>query len=131
MKKNVLKKVLATALASSMILGLAACGGSEEKPAETKAETTAEATEEASGDKAFQIVLSTNDGSTQDDRTAFPWLNRNMASNLMYRSILIADSSLTKTEPDLGEVAISEDGLTYTITLKDGLKWSDGEEIDG
>ncbi|MXQ49264.1 peptide ABC transporter substrate-binding protein [Streptococcus pneumoniae] len=34
------------------------------------------------------------------------------------------------TEPDLAEkVEVSEDGLTYTATLREGLKWSDGSEL--
>lgn len=33
--------------------------------------------------------------------------------------------------PDLAEgYEMSEDGLTYTFTMKDGLKWSDGEELN-
>lgn len=32
-------------------------------------------------------------------------------------------------EDGLGSIALSEDGLTYTITLKDGVKWSDGTPI--
>ena len=33
--------------------------------------------------------------------------------------------------PDLAEShEMSEDGLTYTFTMKDGLKWSDGEALD-
>lgn len=33
--------------------------------------------------------------------------------------------------PDLAEgYEMSEDGLTYTFTMKDGLKWSDGEALD-
>ena len=33
--------------------------------------------------------------------------------------------------PDLAEGhEMSEDGLTYTFTMKDGLKWSDGEELN-
>lgn len=57
-------------------------------------------------------------------------MNHTLATNLMYRGLFLADSSLTKTEPDLAEkVEISEDGLTYTITMKDGLKWSDGEPL--
>lgn len=135
MKKS-LSRILAAAMALVLVLGtFTACGGAggtnTEANGGANSETNAGTNGGTSEEKAFQIILSTNDGSTQDDRTAYPWLNRNMASNLMYRSILIADSSLTKTEPDLGEVAISEDGLTYTITLKDGLKWSDGEAIDG
>lgn len=35
-----------------------------------------------------------------------------------------------KLQPDLAEkVDVSEDGLTYTATLRDGLKWSDGSEL--
>ncbi|WP_218653987.1 peptide ABC transporter substrate-binding protein [Streptococcus pluranimalium] len=34
------------------------------------------------------------------------------------------------TEPDLAtKVDVSDDGLTYTATLRDGLKWSDGSEL--
>lgn len=33
--------------------------------------------------------------------------------------------------PELAEgYEMSEDGLTYTFTMKDGLKWSDGEELN-
>ncbi|NLN45585.1 MAG: peptide ABC transporter substrate-binding protein [Clostridiaceae bacterium] len=33
-------------------------------------------------------------------------------------------------QPDAAkEIKISEDGLTYTITLRDGLKWSDGKDL--
>ena len=33
-------------------------------------------------------------------------------------------------QPDLAEsYTVSEDGLTYTVTLKEGLKWSDGEDL--
>lgn len=28
-----------------------------------------------------------------------------------------------------GEAQVSDDGLTYTVTLKDGLKWSDGSDL--
>lgn len=28
-----------------------------------------------------------------------------------------------------GDPQISDDGLTYTVTLKDGLKWSDGSAL--
>ncbi|MBE5956199.1 MAG: ABC transporter substrate-binding protein [Lachnospiraceae bacterium] len=119
-------KLVALLLAMTMIASvLAACGG--DKPADG---STAESDTPVATEKVLKLALSTNDGSTSDDRVPTPWLNRNMATNLMWRSLLIADSSLTKTSPDLAEVAVSEDGLTYTITLKEGLKWSDGEALD-
>ena len=55
-----------------------------------------------------------------------------------YSSIAIGNSESNlyrvdkdgKLQPDLAKsVDVSEDGLTYTATLRDGLKWSDGSEI--
>ena len=134
MKKK-LSRALAMLLSVSMLaVMLAGCGGGSKQPADSGASSgsasqSAGASQPAAGG-ALKLVLSTNDGSTKDDRVPTPWLNHNMATNLMWRCLLMADSSLTKTEPDLAEkVEISEDGLTYTITLKDGLKWSDGEAL--
>ena len=82
-------------------------------------------------DDTLKLVLSTTDGSTTDDKVPTPWMNRSIPTNLMFRSLYIADSTLTNVQPDLAlELpSISEDGLTYTIELKDDLKWSDGEKI--
>ena len=36
-----------------------------------------------------------------------------------------------KLEPACAEsYEVSEDGLTYTFTMRDGLKWSNGDELD-
>lgn len=65
-----------------------------------------------------------------DDRIGFPWLNLDLSTTLMYRGLFLADYTMTEVEPDLAEsYEVSDDGLTYTIKLKEGLKWSDGEEI--
>src|SRR5699024_10636244 len=78
----------------------------------------------------LKLILSTTDGSSTDDKVPIPWLNRTMPTNLMFRSLFISDSTLNEASPDLAEsYEVSEDGLTYTITLKDGLKWSDGEPL--
>ncbi|MCI8539082.1 MAG: ABC transporter substrate-binding protein [Oscillospiraceae bacterium] len=137
-----MKKLLSLMLALSMMLALAACGGgggnggggtppASNPPAGSTGDQTpppADGGGNGSGG-VLRLALSTNDGSTKDDRVPTPWLNHNMATNLMWRCLLLADSSLTKTSPDLAEVTISDDGLTYTITMKDGLKWSDGEPL--
>ena len=76
------------------------------------------------------MSVTTGDGSTTDDKIPTPWYNRIMATNLMFRALLIADSDLTNPQPDLAEsVEVSEDGLVYTIKMKEGLKWSDGEAL--
>ena len=137
MKK--LSRALAIGLCAAMLAGtLAGCGNSgspQQTPSSTPspAAPSSQGTQPSSGSEGvLRLALSTNDGSTKDDRVPTPWLNHNMATNLMWRCLLIADSSLTKTSLDLAEkVEISADGLTYTITLKDGLKWSDGEALTG
>ncbi len=133
-----MKKMLSLMLALSMVLALAACGSSGggtpstsgTTPSNSGSPSTSQPQQMPSSGGALRLALSTNDGSTKDDRVPTPWLNHNMATNLMWRGLLIADSTLTKTSPDLAEkVEISDDGLTYTITLKEGLKWSDGEAL--
>lgn len=111
------KKILAATLALSMAIATMGTAMSV---------YAADATESGT----LKLVLSTNDGSTTDDRVPTPWMNHNLATSLMFRNLLIADSSLQETSPDLAEsVEVSDDGLTYTITMKDGVKWSDGEDI--
>ncbi len=126
-----MKKILASVLALAMAFSLAACG-SKAPAASTgtpAASTSTPASQPAASGGSLRLVLSTNDGSTTDDRVPTPWLNHNMATNLMYRTLILADSTLDNYSPDLAEVTVSDDALVYTITLKDGLKWSDGEDL--
>ena len=129
-----MKKILASVLALAMAFSLAACG-SKTPAASTgtpAASTSTPASQPAAsgGNDTLKLVLSTTDGSSSDDSVPTPWLNHTIATNLMFRALLIADSSLTKTEPDLAQsMEISDDGLVYTITMKEGLKWSDGEDL--
>lgn len=49
---------------------------------------------------------------------------------LIYEGLITIDYNTSEIVPALAESwDISEDGLTFTFTLKDGLKWSDGEPL--
>ncbi len=128
-----MKKVLALVLAAAMALSMVACGGGSTTTTSGSTATSGAAstgTAAAASDGTLKLILSTTDGSSTDDKVPIPWLNRTMPTNLMFRSLFIADSTLNEVSPDLAEsYEVSEDGLTYTITLKDGLKWSDGEAL--
>ena len=48
----------------------------------------------------------------------------------LYETLLIIDED-NKVQPGQAEkYTVSEDGLTWTFTMRDGLKWSDGTELN-
>ncbi len=47
---------------------------------------------------------------------------------MVYDTLLAQDSSF-KIQPQMAEYKISDDKLTYTFTLRDGLKWHDGTPV--
>jgi len=47
---------------------------------------------------------------------------------MVYDTLLATDSSF-KVQPQMAEVNVSDDKLTYTFTLRDGLKWHDGAPV--
>ena len=137
--KKMLALLLATTLTAATIAGCGSgktdAGSGTQAPAQTEkagetAGGTGTAEAPAAGADTLKLAVTTGDGSTTDDRIPTPWYNRIMATNLMYRALFLADSTLTEVKPDLADTyTVSDDGLVYTITLKDGLKWSDGEPL--
>ncbi len=139
--KKTTRKLLAGILGVVMTAGmLTGCGSS------AKTETTAGGSQAAGSEAAgtegaaqsagtdevptLKLAVTTGDGSTTDDKIPTPWYNRIFSTNLMFRSLFTTDSHLNEVNPDLAEsYEVSDDGLTYTINLKDGLKWSDGESL--
>ncbi len=125
MKK--ISKFLALLLAMVMLVScIAGCGG---KSDDKTGESAGNAATQTSSGGFLKLAITTGDGSSTDDKIPTPWYNRQMATNLMFRSLLKADGTLTETEPDLAEVTVSEDGMVYTVTMKEDLKWSDGEAL--
>ncbi len=47
---------------------------------------------------------------------------------MVYDTLLAMDSSF-KIQPQMAEYKVSDDKLTYTFTLRDGLKWHDGPPV--
>lgn len=66
----------------------------------------------------------------EEDGLDSPWYNASFYSGIMYRNLFLADSTFQTVQVDLASTyTVSEDGLEYAITLKDGLQWSDGEDL--
>lgn len=76
---------------------------------------------------ALRLIASTELGFCMQN----PWKGRDgLLSYLQFRALLQADGDLNPSGGDLAEnYSVSDDGLTYTFTLKEGLKWSDGADL--
>ena len=60
-----------------------------------------------------------------------PWINSGSISHhAMFRALFKAEANLTSVKPDLASgYKFSKDGKTLTVTLKSGIKWSDGKDV--
>ncbi len=142
------KRVLTFMLAATMVLGLTACGGNNNNtPADSNASNTNtesnnaannESSDNATTDNATGETVTTGDKilSVQvgpDPETIDPALNSAVdGGNMLLHSFecLLAVDQDGKLIPGQAESwETSEDGLTWTFHLRDGLKWSDGSDL--
>ena len=108
------KKLAATGVTFAAVTLLAACGGGSKT--ESKGSKT-----ELNWYTPTEII--TLDISKNTDRYSATAIG-NSGSNLLRAG------EAGKLNEDLAEkVDVSADGLTYTATLRDGLKWSDGSDL--
>lgn len=138
------KRTLAFLLAATMVLGLTACGNgntAQPNPAETNAaanEANGNETQTANNAEATEPTASTGGKilSVQvgpDPETIDPALNSAVdGGNMLLHSfecllIVDKDGQLAPGQAETWET--SEDGLTWTFHLRDGLKWSDGSDL--
>ena len=126
-----MKNIAAVAMAGCMAASLAACGGSASSAASSAASTEAATSEaaEATGTSAngFTVQLGPN------PETLDPALNSAIdgANTIIttFEPLLLIDEN-NEVVPGQAELPeVSEDGLTWTFTMKDGLKWSDGSDL--
>ena len=110
------KKILALLLALCMTLALVACGGEN-------------GGSEANDDEPTAITVQIG----PNPETLDPALNSavdggNMLITL-FETLLIIDENNAVQPGQAEKYDVSPDGLTWTFTMRDGLKWSDGTDL--
>lgn len=125
--------VLSLALAVGMLAGCSG-GGETAAPEGTSAQTEAAGGSETAGgsgstDEVPTLRLASLAGSTSD-KIDTSWKNHTLQTTLLFRTLFLgrfrsADGAAGSAE----SYELSDDGLVYTIKMKDGLKWSDGEDL--
>src|SRR4051812_27463874 len=81
---------------------------------------------EAAGTKTITAVMH-SDLRVIDPIITTAYITRDFG--YMVQDTLLAQDSNFKIQPQMAEFRISDDKLTYTFTLRDGLKWHDGTPV--
>ena len=122
------KKLVSLVLVAAMALSMVACGN---KAASTESSSTGEAPAVATTkeDKTTLNIWMSSEPAHID-----PALNSSVDGGCLavnsFEGLMRYNES-GELEPACAEsYEVSDDGLTYTFTMRDGLKWSNGDDLD-
>ncbi len=143
-----MKKITSLALISAMAVSMAACGSSDtaETTAASAAETTAAETTAAEAEST-EAAEETADGEynlavclASEPQTIDPALNSAVDGAIMINHMFEGlvkwandgegNAVTVPGQAESWEKVVNDDGtVTYTFTLRDGIKWSDGQDV--
>ena len=127
-----MKNIAAVAMAGCMAASLAACGGSASSAASTETSTAA-STEAATGEESTGTANGFTVEYGPNPETLDPALNNAIdgANTLItvFEPLLLIDQNNEVIPGQAESYTVSDDGLVWTFTMRDGLKWSDGSDL--
>ena len=127
-----MKNIAAVAMAGCMAASLAACGGSASTAASTETSTAA-STEAATGEESTGTASGFTVQYGPNPETLDPALNSAIdgANTLItvFEPLLLIDENNEVIPGQAESYTVSDDGLVWTFTMRDGLKWSDGSDL--
>lgn len=105
-----MKKLLLVVLLAVTALGLTACGKTDKE----------------------EHILYTNRGPVEFFEATFVNPSLQFTNKVIFDRLIISDAGLTPMRGQLAEsYSLSTDGKTLTLTLREGVKWHDGEDFTG
>lgn len=129
MKRISRRNFLKVAGVGAAALGLAACGGSKSGSTATSGNASSAGSSTGSINTAgFTVQYGSN------PETLDPSLNSAVDGGntiiTVFETLLIINENNEAVPGQAESWTTSEDGLTWTFTMRDGLKWSDGSELN-
>ena len=129
MKRISRRNFLKVAGVGTAALGLAACGGNKSGSTATSGNTSSAGSSTGSINTAgFTVQYGSN------PETLDPALNSAVDGGntiiTVFETLLIINENNEAVPGQAESWTTSEDGLTWTFTMRDGLKWSDGSELN-
>ncbi len=127
-----MKKMLALVLAAVMAFSMAACGGGTASSGAAGSGTTGGDSTAASGTTTGGSNVTVQVGPNPESLD--PALNTTIdGSNILitaFEGLLIMNEENEIVPGQAESYEVSPDGLTWTFHLREGLKWSDGSDLD-
>ena len=129
-KGEKMKKKIALILTAMLTVSLAGCGGGNDKSSESKKDDTGKKAVSNVKSPDNDMVIAVQTDATHLDPHVSSNGNSNLVTNSMYETLLAFDENL-EIQPLLAESwEMSEDGLSYTFKLREGVKFHDGEPFN-
>ncbi|HUM84814.1 MAG TPA: peptide ABC transporter substrate-binding protein [Lachnospiraceae bacterium] len=126
----VLGVLLSAAMAVSMLSGCGAASGTASGTSSAAAGTASgTASAAAATEKIKFAVCGGSEESMVLDTSLVGTLEGLSACRHLYEGLFKIDSDGQVTNGQCKDYKMSDDGLTYTFTLRDDIKWSDGKDV--
>lgn len=123
MKKRFLRILLAAVMTASLAMG---CGSKEESAVESNTEVN----EEASQKDSVIIAMGPSSEPESGFDPAYGWGAGEHVHEPLIQSTLTVTTTDLEIDYDLAtDVQVSEDGLTWTVKIRDDVKFTDGEPL--
>ena len=135
MKKRTIKIILAALTAAAMVCSMAGCSGKDAGTAESSASGSSAAAENTgaaaeNGKDSVIVVMGPSSEPEAGFDPAYGW----GAGEHVHEPLIQSTLTVTKADMTIGydlatDMNVSDDGMTWTVTIRDDVKFTDGEKL--